>query len=73
MAIQQAGAPPDTESVGTVFTRMPLNKRHLMAGFALFFAFVIEAWEMLILSYIATDVEAELNVGDTAIGFLISA
>ncbi|ADD44851.1 MFS transporter [Stackebrandtia nassauensis] len=73
MTIPQAPATPDTEAVGTIFTRMPLNRRHLMAGFALFFAFVIEAWEMLILSYIASDVEAELQVGDTAIGFLISA
>ena len=52
---------------------MPLTGRHLKAGFALFFAFMIEAWEMLILSYVSSDIEREFAVSSTSIGFLISA
>lgn len=60
-------------SVGTIFAEMPLTRRHLLAGFALFFAFIIEAWEMLILAYIAPAIEAEFAIGDERIGFLLSA
>lgn len=60
-------------SVGQLFADMPLTRQHLKAGFALFFAFVIEAWEMLILTYISSAIEADFAVGATSIGFLISA
>lgn len=63
----------DGVSVGTLFTGMPLTRQHLKAGFALFFAFIIEAWEMLVLSYISPAVKSGLGVGTSSIGLLISA
>lgn len=71
----KAGSPPDAEaeSLGSIFGRMALNRRHLKAGFALFFAFIIEAWEMLILAYSAPAIEDDLKIGATSMGFLISA
>jgi len=50
-----------TVSVGELFAQMPLTREHWKAGIALFFAFVIEAWEMMIIiiasGMIATDFE----------------
>jgi putative MFS transporter len=59
--------------VGRVFDDMPLTREHAKAGFALFFAFIIDAWELLILSYVATPVEHEFRIGPALIGWLLSA
>lgn len=66
-------APSESRSVGSIFAEMPLTSRHLLAGFTLLFAFVIEAWEMLILAYSASAIEAEFSVGAGHIGLLLSA
>lgn len=60
-------------SVGTLFADMPLTRQHLKAGFALFFAFIIEAWEMLVLSYVSPAIKSGLGVSTGAIGVLMSA
>lgn len=63
----------ETMPVGQAFDGMPFTRKHVMAGGALLFAFIIDAWEMLILSYVAGPVQQELGIGPTGIGFLISA
>jgi len=60
-------------SVGTLFADMPLTRQHLKAGFALFFAFIIEAWEMLVLSYVSPAIKSGLSVSTSGIGLLMSA
>ncbi|MQA85494.1 MAG: MFS transporter [Streptosporangiales bacterium] len=52
---------------------MPLTSAHYKAGIALFVAFVIEAWEMLIIAFIAGPLSEDLGFGQVATGFLISA
>lgn len=58
---------------GRVFDDMPFTRQHVKAGSTLLFAFIIDAWEMLILSYVANPIEKELGIGATGVGFLISA
>ncbi|MGP4014299.1 MFS transporter [Saccharopolyspora sp. 5N708] len=70
---ERTQSPAAGTSVGKIFADMPLTRQHLKAGIALFFAFVIEAWEMLILSYVSSPIEREFSVGPTSIGFLLSA
>lgn len=59
--------------VGHLFADMPLTREHVKAGFALFFAFVIEAWEMLILAYIAPAIAEDFAISASQVGFLLSA
>ena len=60
-------------SVGGWFEEMPLTRAHWAAGFTLFFAFVIEAWEMMIIILSANAVGASFGADAQAIGGLISA
>ena len=58
---------------GYWFEKMPLTRAHWLAGMTLFFAFVIEAWEMLIVIFSAAAIGEEFGVDSAAIGGLISA
>jgi MFS transporter, putative metabolite:H+ symporter len=59
--------------IGRVFDEMPLTREHAKVGFALLFAFIIDAWELLILSYVAIPVEQQFHVGPALVGWLLSA
>jgi MFS transporter, putative metabolite:H+ symporter len=59
--------------VGYVFDEVPLTSQHWKAGFALFFAFVIEAWELLIIVYASGLIAADFGLNTTQVGGLISA
>jgi len=59
--------------VGLWFEDMPLTRHHWFAGATLFVAFVIEAWEMMILILNSGAVAKDLNLGTEQLGFLISA
>jgi putative MFS transporter len=65
--------PPGSMAVGHAFRDMPFGSIHVKIGAVLFFAFAIEAWEMLILTYIAGDLATSLQVGATQVGIAISA
>ncbi len=60
-------------SVGSWFEQMPLTRQHWFAGLALFFSFVIESWEMMILIFNSGSIGVELNLDTAQIGKLISA
>ncbi|GHJ42097.1 MFS transporter [Streptomyces sp. TS71-3] len=59
--------------VGHAFATMSLTREHVKAGSALFFAFVIEAWEMLIVSYVSSSIRADFHIGAAAVGLLLSS
>lgn len=60
-------------TVGEVFDTVPLTSQHWKCLFALFFAFVIEAWELLIIVYVSTAIATDFGLSATQIGTLISA
>lgn len=59
--------------VGKLFDTMPVTGAHWKAGLALFFAFVIEAWEMMIIILVIGSIGAEFKLDGTQIGSLIGA
>ncbi|MEO1576428.1 MAG: MFS transporter, partial [Pseudomonadota bacterium] len=59
--------------VGEWFAQMPLTRAHWLAGLALFVAFVIESWEMMIIIFSSGAIAAEFGLNETQIGSLISA
>lgn len=60
-------------SVGKVFEEFPLTREHFKSCFALFFVFVIEAWEMMIIVYCGPLISKDLNLSATELGHLIGA
>lgn len=65
--------PTVSKSVGHWFEQMPLTKAHWTAGLVLFFSFVIESWEMMIIIFNSASVGAEFDLGTAEIGRLIGA
>ncbi len=63
----------EAHAAGYWFENMPLTRAHWAAGAVLFFAFVIEAWEMMIIILSASAIGEEFGVDAKAIGSLISA
>lgn len=63
----------EAKPVGEWFEDMPLTRVHWMAGLTLFVAFVIEAWEMMILILNSSSIATEFNLEQEKLGFLISA
>src|SRR5882757_753787 len=59
--------------IGHAFKAMPFARIHLRIGCVLFVALAIEAWEMLILTYVAGDLARDLSLSQTQVGFAISA
>ncbi|CAE6789712.1 Putative niacin/nicotinamide transporter NaiP [Paraburkholderia domus] len=59
--------------VGQVFEALPLTFEHLKSCLALFFVFVIEAWEMMIIVYTSPLISKDFNLGPVAVGNLIGA
>ncbi len=59
--------------VGAWFADMPLTARHWAAGIALFVAFVIESWEMMIIIFSSGAIAEDLGLSTAQVGSLISA
>ncbi|WP_084688758.1 MFS transporter [Paraburkholderia oxyphila] len=59
--------------VGQVFEKLPLTVEHLKSCLALFFVFVIEAWEMMIIVYTSPLIAKDFNLDAMAVGNLIGA
>jgi len=57
--------------VGRLFAQMPLTKRHWQAGFGLFFTFVIEAWELMVIVYVAGMIGQDFGLNQVQIGSLM--
>jgi putative MFS transporter len=64
---------PSSIAIGQVFKNFPLTREHLKIGCILFFIFAIEAWEMMIIVYIAPLIANNLKINPIAIGELISS
>jgi putative MFS transporter len=60
-------------SVDASFARAKLTPQHFKVGFVLWVAFAVEAWEMLQLAYIASGVEAGLQITAAQLGLVISS
>ena len=60
-------------AVGEVFQNMPLTRRHWRLGAALFIAFVIEAWEMMVLVLCGSMISSDLHLSKTELGALLSS
>ncbi|MFK7955368.1 MAG: MFS transporter [Lysobacterales bacterium] len=59
--------------VGHWFEDMALTRRHWAAGFALFIAFVIESWEMMIIIYSSGAIATDFGLSTGQTGSLIGA
>lgn len=59
--------------VGSLFENMPLTKKHKFVGMALFVAFVIEAWEMMIIIMISGAIAADFSLTPVQVGSLIGS
>ena len=62
-----------TRPVGEWFEDMPVTRAHWAAGLVLFFAFAIEAWEMMIIILSSGAIGVGFNADAKAVGGLISA
>ena len=63
----------DALPVGGVFETMPFTRRHLIAGVALFFLVAIDAWQMMVIVYMAPLIAADFKLSPEQIGSLIGA
>ncbi|MEM1263788.1 MAG: MFS transporter [Pseudomonadota bacterium] len=63
----------DTLSVGDWFSVLPVTRAQVLAGFALFIAFVIESWEMMIIIFSSGAISSEFALDAQATGSLIGA
>ncbi|MCM3118627.1 MFS transporter [Neobacillus sp. MER 74] len=71
--VASAKSQEKTVEVGTFFEDMPFTKKHRFVGVALFMAFVIEAWEMMIIIMISGAIAAEFSLTPVQVGSLIGA
>ena len=62
-----------TVSVGELFADMPLTREHWKAGIALFFAFVIEAWEMMIIIMASGMISRDFQLDERQLGSLMGS
>ncbi|MCO6740619.1 hypothetical protein KQH31_31045, partial [Streptomyces sp. CHA15] len=59
--------------VGALFENMPVTSHHWQAGLVLFFSFVIESWEMMIVILASASIGGEFQLDGTQIGSLIGS
>lgn len=59
--------------LGEVFELLPLTMQHFKSCLALFFVFVIEAWEMMIIVYTSPQIAKEFSLDAFQVGNLIGA
>lgn len=62
-----------SKPVGYWFEEMSFSRAHLIAGLVLFFSFVIESWEMMIIIYVGSSIGSEFNLNTQQLGQLIGA
>ncbi|BBD79407.1 MFS transporter [Aerosticca soli] len=72
-AIESAPAPAAGVSVGEVFADFPFTREHVKSCLALFFVFVIDAWESMIIVYASASLRADFALSPLALGNLIGA
>lgn len=73
MVLVQTEARRPQIDVGQIFLKMPLTREHWKAGTALFFAFVIEAWEMMIVILASAMIAADFNLTSGQLGSLMGS
>ncbi len=59
--------------VGELFAEMPLTREHWKAGIALFVAFVIEAWEMMIIIMASGMIARDFQLDERQLGSLMGS
>ncbi|MCL6633136.1 MAG: MFS transporter [Alicyclobacillus herbarius] len=59
--------------IGELFKEMPLTGRHWKSGFAIFFSFVIEAWEMMIIILISGMIGKDFKLTGAQLGSLMGS
>jgi putative MFS transporter len=59
--------------VGDLFADMPLTREHWKAGIALFFSFVIEAWEMMIIIMASGMIARDFQLKEARLGSLMGS
>jgi putative MFS transporter len=62
-----------TVGVGELFADMPLTREHWKAGIALFFSFVIEAWEMMIIIMASGMIARDFRLEERRLGSLMGS
>jgi putative MFS transporter len=62
-----------TVGVGELFADMPLTREHWKAGIALFFSFVIEAWEMMIIIMASSMIARDFRLEERRLGSLMGS
>ncbi len=62
-----------TVRVGDLFADMPLTREHWKAGIALFFSFVIEAWEMMIIIMASGMIAGDFQLNEEQLGSLMGS
>jgi putative MFS transporter len=60
-------------TIGELFEELPLTRVHLKCCVALFVAYVIEAWEMMIIVYASPAISREFPITPIEVGSLIGA
>jgi putative MFS transporter len=65
--------PHSTVCVGELFAQMPLTREHWKAGISLFFAFVIEAWEMMIVIMASGMIARDFELDERQLGSLMGS
>lgn len=63
----------ESRPVGEWFEEMQFTRSHWGIGFALFMAFVIESWEMMIIILNSSSIAAEFSLDTSQLGTLIGA
>ncbi|MED0665591.1 MULTISPECIES: MFS transporter [Bacillaceae] len=59
--------------VGSYFNDMPFTKRHAFIGLAIFFAFIVEAWELMVIIFVSGSIASEFNLSTVQVGSLIGS
>lgn len=65
--------PTSTVRIGELFADMPLTRAHWKAGVALFFSFVIEAWEMMIIIMASGMIARDFQLKEARLGSLMGS
>jgi putative MFS transporter len=73
MALASLPDEPTPLPIGEVFRDLPLTRAHLKSSLALFVAFVIDAWEMMIIVYASPAIGREFPMTPVEIGSIIGA
>jgi MFS transporter, putative metabolite:H+ symporter len=73
MALASSIDAPTPLAIGEAFRDLPLTRAHLKSSLALFIAFVIDAWEMMIIVYASPAIAREFPMTPIEMGSVIGA